>query len=144
MFILSVNSCISDERRLEVRCNKYKEEVERLRQEKLMEALQFGDQFERVLKILVMNKPVFSPADKMQKRFVFLRFSFTEQWDIVIPWVLKSESCSDSPLLKTIFCPDLWSLFPVIFCLLRHFSGIRASVFRDTIQPVQINKLCHY
>lgn len=46
-----MNPCISDERRLEVRGNKYKEEVKRLRQEKLMKALQFGDQFERVLKI---------------------------------------------------------------------------------------------
>lgn len=91
-----------------------------------------------------MNKPVFSPADKMQEYFVFLPFSFPEQWDIVIPWVLKNESCFDSPLLKTVFCPDLWSLFPVLFYLLRHFSRIRASDFRDTVQSVQINKLCHY
>lgn len=54
-----MNSCISDERRLEVKSNKCKEEVKRLRQEQLMKALQFGDKFGRVLKICWwINQPL--------------------------------------------------------------------------------------
>lgn len=85
-------------------------------------------------KSLLVNKPVFSPADKMQKYFrnfwPFLSLHSGKLWEIFIPWVLRSDSSSGSPLLKTIFCPDLCSSLPVIFCLLRHFSRKKSLRFQ--------------
>lgn len=96
----------------------------------------------------MMKKTIHRSVDKMQKYFTYVSALFfqTKQCNIVTPWstekwVLFWLIASQNHLLSCSYC---YSLFPVIFYLLRHFSRIRASDFRDTNRSVKVNNLFYY